>query len=432
MWPDLIRSFTTNLMVAVLIFSLAQPRKALWKVYLVTFLICILDMIPNGICYAKGQYHLVVLVDVFVLIPALLLIKPMFHDTFIQWCFNIITSLNTLCVVRFLGLEMFPSAPHSPYSVTVVRVVLLALIAWLFYHKLRPLYILAQQHCAPYFVVATAILTGYGILMTHSTQFSSYPLLYAFLTIITILFYLSVFWSLREISENVMIHEENLKMKDDEAILYASTKAMEHSLHLMEDSQKQMQIASHDQRHRDATLLGLLKEGDTEHAKAMLSQKLDTAPQQPKRYCHNSVINAITTYHLAQAAQQGIAFRSNLDIPEQPGIDSFELAMTISNLLENALHGCMDLPADHRWITFTASCTDQLLLQVSNSCAPDVRLDSQGFPVSHQTGHGIGTRSILAFVNQHQGQVRYDITDGTFRVRMILEPTSKSAEKPTR
>ncbi|MDO5392353.1 MAG: hypothetical protein Q4F24_14845 [Eubacteriales bacterium] len=60
------------------------------------------------------------------------------------------------------------------------------------------------------------------------------------------------------------------------------------------------------------------------------------------------------------------------------------------------------------------------LLEIENSCDRKVILDEDGYPFSREEDHGIGTRSVVAFVNKTDSEICY-LTEGTrFRVRMII------------
>ena len=97
-----------------------------------------------------------------------------------------------------------------------------------------------------------------------------------------------------------------------------------------------------------------------------------------------------------------------------------ELAITISNLLENAVCACMKLPEAARYLKLTAKYKNQLLLEIENSCEGTVVLDDEGHPFSKEKNHGIGTRSVLAFVNKTNSEIHYLAEENKFRVRMIV------------
>ena len=47
-------------------------------------------------------------------------------------------------------------------------------------------------------------------------------------------------------------------------------------------------------------------------------------------------------------------------------------------------------------------------------------LDEEGHPFSNEEDHGIGTRSVLNFINKTDGEIRYIAEEKTFKVRMLV------------
>ena len=97
-----------------------------------------------------------------------------------------------------------------------------------------------------------------------------------------------------------------------------------------------------------------------------------------------------------------------------------QLAIAISNLFENAIHACEKLPENDRLIEITARFKAQLLFEIVNSCDGRIELNEEGHPVTREVGHGIGTRSVLDFVEKTNSEIRYVAEDNRFKVRMII------------
>ena len=47
-------------------------------------------------------------------------------------------------------------------------------------------------------------------------------------------------------------------------------------------------------------------------------------------------------------------------------------------------------------------------------------LDQEGHPFSNEEDHGIGTRSVLNFINKTDSEIRYIAEEKTFKVRMLV------------
>lgn len=95
--------------------------------------------------------------------------------------------------------------------------------------------------------------------------------------------------------------------------------------------------------------------------------------------------------------------------------------MVVSNLMENAIQACGRLAQNQTpYLRFTCRSVGRLLLEMENPCAAGTALDKNGYPVSGEEGHGIGSKSVIAFVNKYDGELLYNIENGVFRVRLLV------------
>ncbi len=93
----------------------------------------------------------------------------------------------------------------------------------------------------------------------------------------------------------------------------------------------------------------------------------------------------------------------------------------IANLFENAIQAISRFEAcKERVIHLTCVQKGRLLLQITNPCAEDTELDSDGLPASKEQGHGIGTKSIVAFASKYDAELLYHIKDGLFCAQLLI------------
>ena len=81
--------------------------------------------------------------------------------------------------------------------------------------------------------------------------------------------------------------------------------------------------------------------------------------------------------------------------------------------------------ATERYLKLTAKYKMQLLFEIENSCSGKVALDGEGHPFSNDRNHGIGTRSVLAFVNKTDSVIQYLAEENRFKVRMLVTETGQ-------
>ncbi|MEA4893239.1 MAG: hypothetical protein VB085_11855 [Peptococcaceae bacterium] len=171
----------------------------------------------------------------------------------------------------------------------------------------------------------------------------------------------------------------------------------------MDETVRQMSIVQHDRRHFNNTLLPLLRQGEADKAADLIRQQSEALPQKPQSYCQNVSVNAAVSYYAELARQRGVRCELRLNIPEKLDIDELSLAMTVSNLMENAITAVSALPVKQRTLRFTA-----------------VALGENGFPISREEGRGKGTQSVAGFVKECEGELAYEISDGIFKVRLMV------------
>ncbi len=210
------------------------------------------------------------------------------------------------------------------------------------------------------------------------------------------------------------------KLKADADILEMAAKSMKDRLLAAEELVQQDRALRHDRRHFEALLLSLMEDGKADEAKKCLQERMEHEPRASVHYCENATVNAAITHYVSLAKRAGIDVRISANIPFDPGVNEMQLAITISNLLENAIHACEKVPEGSRFIEITAKYKDQLLLEIANSCAEKVPLDEGGHPFADADGHGIGTKSVLAFIKETDSEIRYIAEDHVFKVRMMI------------
>lgn len=220
--------------------------------------------------------------------------------------------------------------------------------------------------------------------------------------------------------DTTVLKQNEYKLKSDAAILEMAANGMKDRLLAAEEIMNQDRTMRHDRRHFEALILSLLRDGKVDDAKRYLEERLAQEPRSVHRYCENATVNAALMHYVTVAERNNIKVTVSTNVPYDPGVDEMQLAIAISNLCENAIHACQKLPEKDRFIEITAKYKEQLLFEIVNSCDGKVALDENGNPVATEQGHGIGTRSVLAFVENTDSDIRFIAQDDRFKVRMII------------
>ena len=197
--------------------------------------------------------------------------------------------------------------------------------------------------------------------------------------------------------------------------------ALQSRMEAVKAAEDAIRLERHDLRHRLQAAAELVTRGDKDAALDFLEaaqKRLDD--QKAIRWCRPPVLDAVFSSYFDQAQNQGIPVEAKIALPDELPVDEGELAIVAANALENAIHANLELPGERRRIRCKMVSSPGVMLEISNPCAGDVVFDSNGLPVTQKEGHGLGVQSISAFCRKHGAVCQFDLTDGWFRLRLVL------------
>lgn len=165
----------------------------------------------------------------------------------------------------------------------------------------------------------------------------------------------------------------------------------------------------------------LAREGNAEAILSFVAESSALNPlTAPAHYCSDPILNATLTAYLGKAKNSGIAVKLHLAISETLPVDSAELSICFANALENAIKACEKLPKNERKIILRCIHKPAFMFEVENPYKGQITFGRNGLPNSTETGHGIGTRSIMAFCEKHHAFYDFSAEGGWFKVMITL------------
>lgn len=424
--PNLLRAIVSTVANVLLMMTLLQPKYSRRVTLIIMLGILSADMGTAIWCYISGNLTMLSKIDTLMFLALCFAVRPAFKDTFMQWLFSYLTVQNISYIVVILSYLISLCLPFPRiYSNTVIRLILFSVFIFILRHYFRPLYRQAVEHWTAYFAVALAlygtfmyyIMSTDDIIVLFTTQ--AIPLL--LVIIIGLAAYGSIFLSLRNLQREFALKEENRQIQASREYLSLSAKSMMNQLSLMEKTARENRISAHDRRHFNNTILELIEQGQISEATGLLCNSIQAPPEKNRHYCENPVVNATVSWYTRQAENADIECDISLDVPTKLDVDSLELSMVVSNLMENAINGCLAQGVSGlKYLHLTCRISGRLLLEIENPCASGVELDSNGQPQTTESGHGTGSRSVAAFIKKYDGELLYRIKDGVFRVRLLV------------
>ena len=218
------------------------------------------------------------------------------------------------------------------------------------------------------------------------------------------------------------------RAEQDAAVLRTQIESLEQQTQQMQERDRQAAILRHDLRHFVQLLGSSLRLGDLDEACAVLrSLESDIAPPAGPDLLHpytgNTLLDAVLSMGAARAARENTAFAVCLTLPEELHASPPELAVVVSNMLENALNACAALPREvPREVRVSGGSQGrQYLLSIRNTVAAPIPLSPEtGLPTTDAPGHGYGTQSIAAFAEKHGAFLHCTTEDGVFRMSLLI------------
>jgi len=101
----------------------------------------------------------------------------------------------------------------------------------------------------------------------------------------------------------------------------------------------------HDMHHHNAVIMGLIESGDMNKLRTyIISYNEGLDGHLANIFCLNPIVKSIFNVYANKAKTEHIKTEFQVSIPENIGIDN---TCVLSNVLENALEGCLRLPSNH-------------------------------------------------------------------------------------
>lgn len=419
------RQLVTNGYPIALIFAMSRfkcKRKTMWMMF--ALIVLIASLINTFLIFLIGHEQMKQAYAAVVFVPSLLFLFFMTKEKPSQLLFNFFTAINAIYFTSILSHFILGGILDRPEELifldALIRAMLFSVILYLFVRFLREPYQFLELYMErrSWRILCVIPMLFFCLVMflglyphVRTDNLLGVAFLYIILGFVYFIIY-QVFHTTYRL----------LRIEGDNDTLKMQIQAMERQAEMIMQKDEQVRIYRHDLRHYIADVVTLLKQGQIESALKVLGG-LDSLYRSVElvQYCENPIVNAILSFYLQQAQDAGIKVESACNVPSVLPVESAELAMVMANALENAIHACLRLSDEiEKIISVHILFAPQLVVEISNSFDGKVLLDEQGYPISENEEHGIGTRSILTFVEKHQGFIDYRQEDRIFKLRILI------------
>ena len=359
------------------------------------------------------------------LVPSLLFLLFATTDRPSQVLFNFFTAVNAFYLTSILSHFVFGSDGEPIWGDALFRLVVFGLILFVFVRWLREAYrFIAANMKRDWRVMAVLPFLFFALVMflglyphKRTDNLMGVVFLYVILCVVYYVIY-RVFHNTYDL----------LKATGENDALKSQVAALQRQADAVSRNEEKIRVYRHDMRFITQATVSMLERGDVAGALKYLGEsdaKLNDTSL--VHYCDNAVLDALIAYYAEKAQEQNIKVTVHMDLGGTLPADEMELSTVFANALENAIHACCKLPEGaERRIELTAVSSPHFCIEVANTYTGEVAFDEEGFPVAREPGHGLGTRSIAAFMKKYDAVYSYKLSDGVFHFQFLINRPDKN------
>ncbi len=325
-------------------------------------------------------------------------------------------SIETIFVVLTSVLQLnllVPFQYESAFGIIVIRIASLALVfAVQGFKNVRNEYPISNVYwlsllCIP---VGTIIML-FAIFM--NTSLSRPTIL---LSIVSALLINTFTFYLYDKISDLLVSQMNKRIAEEQNRYY------EYQVHMMKVTLEKMRTLRHDLKNRVSPLYPLAVAGRKDELLERLSELTDIC-NISKEYATsgNSTVDSIINFKLQQSEAQGIAITTDILLPPKLEMPTFDIAVIIGNLLDNALEATVRSPK--RWIDIKINYTKgRLIIEIQNSFDGVIHNNSEGIQTRKEdkSSHGLGIKSIQTSIKKFDGVMKIHYDETTFSTKVLM------------
>ena len=225
----------------------------------------------------------------------------------------------------------------------------------------------------------------------------------------SVLIYISILWVIFGTIQS-MIAESNTEL------INRNISYLQGQLKTARENELSAKTVRHDFRHHNRNIASMLKKGEIQEALSYLEEyndSLDAAKLSD--FCPNITVNAILNSFCTKAQKNGISVSVKAEAGENTSIADMDFVAVLSNLLENAVNGCIECKSDGEIEVNIRTVADKTVIVCSNPCREDISIENNMIK-----NRGIGIAGMLSAIRKYDGDIKYSYDNGTLTVCIIL------------
>ncbi len=181
----------------------------------------------------------------------------------------------------------------------------------------------------------------------------------------------------------------------------------------------------HEMKHHIDSLKVLCEDGDISRITKYVNSLSGDFCSEPSRFSDHALINALVSSCSKRAKALGADFEASVQVPETISIEDTDLAVVLSNMIDNAIEAISLVPdeKDRRLSLKVAIFEDTgLFISCINTFHGERRQDERGAFISTKSaeGHGIGLKAMHRVAEKYNSILLPEVEGNVFHIKTYL------------
>lgn len=338
-------------------------------------------------------------------------------------------ALSAISSAAEILVALFFQAAHWQYDQTTSSIVLnvicillskiVTVLVTLFIYKRRKRAFshiktstFAQLMTLPFSTALIIIVFGY--LFFRNTVLPKWLLIISIAAVLFLLGSIVLVFYLLDKQEEFRAMEERLRQVD--LLLQAQKEYYDE----LSSSQQEIRRSRHDQKNLLIAILAELDHNNIPKLRRMINSRLDRLDRVLLINPRDSVLESILYVKQQSAKRHGIRIDGEIKLTKEPVADELELAVMLSNLLDNAVESLVRDHARDPIRCMVYEHGDNLMLVVENSVYHSVNVKNLATTKADKKYHGLGLPSVQTLVNENGGMLEITCENNSFVASIVL------------
>ncbi len=225
---------------------------------------------------------------------------------------------------------------------------------------------------------------------------------------------------------NIMLYRFYVSMSDrfiyeqDNILLRKQMDIYEQQISANVENAEKIRAIRHDMKHHIREIKELSEKGMTKEINEYIDMLAgDINEAQSYIDTGNAALDGIVNYYMSVAATENIIFDTNISVPQNMQIKTYDLNIIMGNLLDNAFENTM--MAKNKQVLLKMKYFNSILYISSiNTYTGAIKKSGEKFISLKDSSHGYGVDNIKRIVNKYNGNIEIDYKNNIFNISIML------------